>query len=168
MEPYKRRRWRPRSATQRVEFFTCARPGRSKGANGPVPDDLVHGWVRGLPGSTNTAIVSILGRKHGPSGTSEFSFYPFCGGFDTESERNRRPSFQQWLDRWHEDRHLEVIEHPTYDFTPITIETLNAIAADIYALLAAGRTVVLVDSGGETRTRVVCKHLDFIEDSSQT
>lgn len=42
---------------------------------------------------------------------------------------------------------------------------LAAIAAQVDQLLDEGRTVVLVDSGGETRTRTVCRYLDLIEDT---
>ena len=148
-----------------VEFFTCARPGRSKGNRDPVSDDVVHQWVRRLPGTSNTAVVSLLGRKHGPDGVSEFSFYSFCGGFDTSAERRGRPSFQEWLDRWHKDRSIQVLEHPTYDFRPVPPDTLRAVASDVGRLLSESRTVVLMDSGGETRTKVVCKHMGFIEDT---
>jgi len=165
MEPYKLRRWKARSTSESGEFFTCARPGRSKGRNTNVSDDLVHRWVRGLPGTTNTAIVSLLGRKQGPEGTSEFSFYSFYGRFDSPSERRGRLSFQEWLDHWHKERSIQVFEHPTYDFQHIPEEILAAVASEISALLSAGRTVVLVDSGGETRTKTVCKHMGFMEDS---
>ena len=144
-------------------LFTCARPGRSKGKDRPVPDDLVHRWVQGLPGP-NTAIVSLLGRKHGPKGASEFTFYSFCGGVDSPSECKRRPSLQEWLDRWYRDLGIQVHEHPTFDFHPVPQEILVAVAADIHELLSHRRTVVVVDSGGETRIRDVCKHMGARED----
>lgn len=145
-------------------FFTCARPGRSKSATDPVADPLVQAWARGLPGGSNTVLVSLLGRKHGPDGVSEFSFYSFHGAMDHPLERRGRPSFQEWL-REHTDRDIQVIEHPTYDFRPIPAETLSAVGADVIEQLSAGRTVVLIDSGGETRTKVVCKYLGFTEDT---
>jgi hypothetical protein len=80
-----------------------------------VPDNLVRGWVLGLPGP-NTAIISLLGRK--PDGTSEFSFYSFRGGFDLPSEQTSRLSFQQWLDRHFEENAIILHEHPTCDFRP--------------------------------------------------
>lgn len=122
-------------------------------------------WVLGLPGP-KTAIVSLLGRK--PDGLSEFSFYSFYGGFDLPSDDPVRPSFQEWLVRWHGDLSILVREHPTVDFQPIPADTLEAVAAALHELLVAGRTVVLVDSGGQTRTRVVCNHVRAIEDSSKT
>jgi len=148
-------------------FFTCARPGRTghpASKHAQVPDDLVHRWVLGLPGP-KTAIVSLLGRK--PDGLSEFSFYSFYGGFDLQSEHSGCLSFQEWLDRWHGDQSIVVREHPTCDFKPVPYETLEAVASDINDLLSAGRTVVLVDSGGQTRTRIVCNHVRAVEDSSQ-
>jgi hypothetical protein len=110
-----------------------------------------------------TSVVSLLGRK--PDVMSEFSFYSFVGKFDTFAERGHRPSFQEWLDQRHLGRGIQVIEHPTVDFKPVPPETLTAVASEIDSLLLAGRTVVLVDSGGETRTKAVCKYIDFVEDS---
>jgi hypothetical protein len=130
-----------------------------------MPDDVVHRWVLGLPGP-NTAIVSLLGRK--PDGLSEFSFYSFYGGFDHPSDHPGHLSFQKWLSYWHEDRPIVLCEHPTFDFKPIWPEMLDAVAADIRKLLSAGRTVVLIDSGGQTRTGVVCNHMRAVEDSSQS
>src|SRR5438093_10874139 len=83
VEPYRKRRWRKTGSPERIAFFTCARPGRSLGSTQHVSDDIVHKWVKGLPGP-HTAIISLLGRK--PNGTSEFSFYTFCGKDDTPSE----------------------------------------------------------------------------------
>ena len=161
------RRWRTTASPTSYHFHTCARPGRTGDPatkNRPVPDDLAHRWVRGLPGP-NTAIVSLLGRK--PDGLSEFSFYSFYGGFDLPSDHPGRLSFQEWFERWHNNLSILVREHPTCDFRPIPVETLEAVAVDISELLVAGRTVVLVDSGGQTRTRVVCNYIGASEDSSQ-
>jgi hypothetical protein len=151
--PFRLRRWRRADSSDRIQFFTCARPGRSKGVDRPVPNDLVRRWVKGLPGGGNTTLVSLLGRKHGPEGVSKFSFYSFWGGFDQPSERRARPSFQQWLDRYCAASSIQLIEHPTYDFRPIPPETVGAVISDICKLLSAGRTVILVDSGGETRAK---------------
>jgi hypothetical protein len=163
MEPYKLRRWRRQSSSDQIAFFTCARPGRSKGHAGAVPDNLVDKWIRGLPGIRPVAIVSLLGRK--PDGLSEFSFYSFAGAFERPAERKGRPLFIDWLLRWHPACVDRVIEHPTTDFKRIDVSTLAAVAADIEAHLTSGRTVVLIDSGGEIRTRQVCAHAGFVEDS---
>ncbi len=160
------RRWKA-ATTPIAHFFTCARPGRTGDPatkDRPVPDNLVRRWVLGLPGP-KTAIVSLLGQK--PDGLSEFSFYSFYGGFDLPSENAGHPSFQEWLARWHGDLSILLREHPTVDFRPIPAATLEGAAASIGELLDAGRTVVLLDSGGQTRTRVVCNHIGAIEDSSQ-
>jgi hypothetical protein len=117
----------------------------------------------GLPGPC-TAIVSLLGRK--PDGTSEFSFYSFYGGFDQLSDRPGCLSFQSWLDRWHSDLAIVVHEHPTCDFKPVPQDVLEAVSKDIKKLASAGRTVVLIDSGGVTRTGNVCRHISAMEDSS--
>ncbi len=166
MEPHKLRRWKTGYESGGAQFFTCARPGRSRGKGRRVPDKLVHEWVSGLPG-TNTAIVSLLGRKSGQNGKSEFSFYSFYGGVDLSSERQGRPSFQEWLDRWHKERCIEVFEYPTYDLKPIPPETLVAVSIQIRNLLSIGRTVVLVDSGGEERTKKVCKCMGFTKDTTK-
>ena len=162
MEPYKLRRWRRKSSPDLISLFTCARPGRSRGNDGSVPDATVDKWVRGLPGVSPIAILSLLGRK--PDGLSEFSFYSFSGDFEKPEERGRRPTFQQWLAQRQSERGIEVIHHPTVDFKRVADATLVAAAQDIEAFLAAGRTVVLVDSGGETRTRQVCRYAGFVED----
>jgi hypothetical protein len=133
-----------------------------------VSDNLIHEWVSGLPQGEEITVVSLLGRKHGPAGISEFSFYPFYGNWDELSERRGKSSFQEWLRKSYKKRVVQVIEHPTYDFCQLPIETLAAIALDIRRLLLEGQTVVLIDSGGETRTRAVCKHMEFAEDTTST
>src|SRR5437879_7276441 len=166
MEPYKPRWWKSRTASYPGRLYTCARPGRSKGADQDVPDDLVRKWIKGLPDAERRTIVSLLGRKHGPSGMSEFSFYSFYSELDTEAERRRRVSFQDFIETSNKGSPIKVLQFPTYDFKPIPPETLNAATAAILQRLSAGDTVVLVDSGGETRTKAVCRHMGFIEDSA--
>ena len=136
----------PRSSDRRHNIHV------SKSKAGKVPDTIVDLWVRNLPGP-KTAIVSLLGAK--PDGTSEFSFYSFCG----------RESFQDWLDKRHGSLSITVREHPTTDYASIPSAELDAIANDVSRLLAEGYTVVLVDSGGETRTSQVCRHMEFVEDT---
>ena len=82
MEPHRLTRWRAPGFSADVQFYTSARPGRSYGKEAIVADSIVDEWVQGLPGRTGTTIVSLLGRK--PKGTSEFSFDPFHGGWDTD------------------------------------------------------------------------------------
>lgn len=168
LKPYMLRCWRTGPSPNGHRIFTCARPGRTgnpASKHARVPDDVVRRWVLGLP-SPKTAIVSLLGRK--PDGLSEFSFYSFYGGFDLASDHPGHLSFQEWLDRWHGDRSIVVREHPTCDLDrkPICRETLDAVVSDINELLSTGRTVVVVDSGGQTRTGIVCKHMRAVEDSS--
>jgi hypothetical protein len=67
MEPYRLRRWKRRSSSDAITFYTCARPGRSKSAHDNVPDDIVDKWVRGLPGDTQTTLVSLDSEKFSPS-----------------------------------------------------------------------------------------------------
>lgn len=155
-EPHKCKRWKTDGLSQEARLFTCGRLGRSKGSKNPVPDALVNKWVKGLPEGTNLVIVSLLGHK--PDGTSEFSFYSFYGKY----------SFQEWLDRWHNKRSLKVVEFPTCDFRPIAKDNLAAISKKVLDLLSNGCTVVLMDSGGETRTGMVCRHMGFQEDSRKS
>lgn len=95
----------------------------------------------------------MLGKK--PNGSSEYSFYSFYP----------RETFQAWLDRHHADLSLEVVDHPTIDFQKIPPEVLETARTDIIRFLEEGRTVVVVDSGGETRTGQLCRYLGFVEDS---
>jgi hypothetical protein len=162
MEPYRKRRWRHNSAPEPIGFYTCARPGRSNGSAQPVPDAIVHRWVKGLPGP-HTTIISLLGHK--PDGKSEFSYYNFSGKHDTQSEARGKPLFQDWLAKHFTERDITVVEHPTTDFQPISHETLNGIASDVQRLLGEGRTIVLIDSGGQTRTGTVCRYVGLIEDT---
>jgi len=103
-----------------------------------------------------------LGRKS--EAQSEFSFYSFCGGSDFPEERRGRPTFGEWLGANCPALALEVIEHPTWDFQPISETTLEAIKKDVDRLLAGGRTVVIMDSGGEQRTGKVAEYLGLVED----
>jgi len=158
------KQWSVQCRTGVAHFFTCARPGRSKGKNQHVSDKDVSRWVDGLPGP-RTAIISLLGRKGGPEGPSEFSFYSFFGGLDTAGERLNWPSFQEWLNNEHAALGILIKEHPTFDFCRIPDETLQQVADDLSELLREQRTVVVVDSGGDTRTNMVCKYLSANEDS---
>lgn len=110
--------------------------------------------VENLP-APHSVIISLLGRK--PDGTSEFSFYPFSGGFERPTEA--RPSLQTWLDEQYPEKEIEVREYPTIDFAPVPQETLQAAAEEVQRLLAAGRVVVIMDSGGETRTGTLCRYM---------
>jgi hypothetical protein len=160
MEPFRPKFWKVSAG----RLMTCGRPGRAeyKGA-ALVPDAVIHEWVLALPGP-NTVIVSLLGKK--PWGASEFQAYPFSGGFEPASDGGRRPSFQAWLDAHHPALGIEVREHPTIDFRPIALNQREQIANEILELLAAGKSVVLVDSGGQERTGAVCRHLKLSRDES--
>ena len=158
-EPYRLRKWKlPFPINGNSTFHTCARPGRSGGRWHNVADDVVDEWVSGLP-KPSTAIVSLLGRKKGPKGLSEFSYYSFCSDHDLVSEQKDRPSFKEWLERHHHNLRIIVSEHPTYDTKPVDSDALAEIRGDIFNLLSVGHTVVVVDSGGVERTGQVVKHL---------
>src|ERR1700690_24189 len=119
MEPYMLRRWKIPGSIEQQNFYTCARPGRSKGKMGQVDNALVNKWALNLPGVPSTTIVSLLGRKPLAKDQSEFAFYAFCGGWDTPKERGGKPTFQQWLELNHPTLKLEIVEHPTQDYAPI-------------------------------------------------
>lgn len=163
MEPYKLRRWKSKDEPGPGHFYTCARPGRSKGKNGAIPDNVVRKWVDGLPKSDGVVIVSLLGRK--PDGLSEFSFYSFYGGLETQADRPGCLHFSKWLDKMYPDRGFELFEHPTIDFRPVPTPTLDQLGATIAPFIGAGRIIVLVDSGGEGRVRQACMHLALVEET---
>jgi hypothetical protein len=157
VEPHRLKLWRSPRTGQTL--YTSARPGRgSQGKHGNVSDELVKKWFGNLPGSGDITIVSLLGRK--PNGSSEFRFYTFHGLWDSGIEREGKPSFVEWIRRHDFGRSITVIEHPTTD-QDIPPETVTAIAADIGHLLDRKACVLLIDSGGCTRTGQVCKHMGF-------
>ena len=164
MEPFNLRCWKVNVAGEMdAILYTCARPGRSLGPDVPVDDETVSTWVRGLPGP-NTAIISLLGRKGGPRGVSEFTFYSFCGGMDGPSERKRKMTFLEWLEYYHKDRGIVLREHPTIDryahsYQLIPPLRLDKIAEEVLGLISEDRTVVVMDSGGVGRTQEVSDYL---------
>ena len=167
-KPHNLRCWKLDTPTGSVQIFTCGRPGRDKGQSGRVSEELVNSWVLGLQEhcGPNLAVISLLGRKNDANGESEFSYYSFCGGFDSQRDHENRPTFQEWLDVHHTDLDIQVCEYPTFDRCPIPLETLDTAAADIRRLVLEGRTVIVVDSGGVTRSGKVCRHTGAVEDFS--
>ena len=153
--PFRLRRWHLHGTDRAIVFYTCARPGRSgnpSSRTASVTDKTVSAWVRGLPGS-NVAIISLLGKK--PDGMSEYSFYSFSGGLDRQTDQ--KPRFASWLRERHLDLEIELIEHPTTDFQPVPPTTISGVLTSLERLAARGKTVTIVDSGGETRTGAVCR-----------
>ena len=51
------------------------------------------------------------------------------------------------------------------DFKSIPLTTKDAVVSDIHSLISEGYTVVLIDSGGQTRTSAICNHMGAVEDS---
>lgn len=105
-------------------------------------------------------LISLLGLKHG---MSEYSFYSFYGAEDNPADYPGKLSFHEWLSGLRPE--IELVEHPTVDFVPVPAETLDAIASDVTARLSQGKTVLIVDSGGQERTKQVCDHLGAKEAS---
>jgi len=161
-EPYRLTPCSPSGGPVAGKLFTCARPGRfTCGATKPVPDDVVDTWVRGLPKGDPLVIVSLLGRKPPPESTSEFSFYSFRGGFDQPADRPGCPTFQAWLDRRFGDGRFLVLEYPTIDLKRLPSDVASRAADAVIQLLNQGRTVVVMDSGGVSRTGELCRFMGF-------
>jgi hypothetical protein len=141
-------------------FFTCARPGRKQSSTEPIPDRVVRTWLDGvLRLGADPTVISMLGCKK--NGMSEYDFYSFHGGWDRPADRPGRPSFREWLGRVSPD--IVLHEHPTVDCEPVPADVLDAISTQMRTDLARGRTVVIVDSGGMTRTSIVGRHLGASE-----
>ena len=113
-----------------------------------MQDRFVLEWARGLPGNPETYIVSLLGTK--PDGRSEFSFY---------SSFKDAEAFEAWLNTNVAGRRFHVISQPTTDCQEIDPAVLTTIAADVLRLISQGATIVVMDSGGHTRSGAVANHL---------
>jgi hypothetical protein len=100
-------------------------------------------------------IVALLGKKK--NGKDEWSYYSF---------HKAGRSFKDWLDKYYAEKTAYVAEHPTTDSHPVPDVVLTEVSLDISQHLRAGRTVVIMDSGGMERTGQVCKHLKAKEDFS--
>jgi hypothetical protein len=149
-EPYRLSRCELLAKLATGTLYTCARPGRSKEkiVKADVPDEYLHAWVLGLPQDANLIVVSLLGKK--PDGKNEWYFYNF---------HKQGKTFRQWLDEHHPDKGIQVIEHPTTDTVAVPDEVLERVKVDIEKHLLAGLTVVVMDSGGYSRTGQVCRHI---------
>jgi protein-tyrosine phosphatase len=116
----------------------------------------VEAWVAGLPQGP-VVIISLLGWK--PTGQSEFGFYSFRGAHD--STASGRPTFQDWLvHRYGMDR-FEVLEYPTVDTESMEASVVSGTVDMIRKLLSEGRTVVVMDSGGVSRSGKVARAAGF-------
>lgn len=156
-EPINLAEWSvPARVSAVARLFTCGRPGRARFGRSRVPisEDVIHAWIAGLPRTTELHIVSLLGRKR--DGCSEFWYYPFRSGKDSES----KPSFQEWLDRKYGPRFV-VHEFPTTDAQGIPPDMLEAAVGKLNQLIGQGKTVVVIDSAGAERTRTVCRTAGF-------
>ena len=165
-EPYNLKKWRTTVCQdQETLFYTCGRPGRSQSRYGNIEDETVSIWAKRLHELTgpNIVIVSLLGRKNDKSRLSEFSYYTFCGGWDTDEERKNKPTFQEWLNKNHENLGILVSEHPSYDHLPtdplVPQCTLDTVKEDICTSINKGLIVVVMDSAGVGRTRAVKDYL---------
>lgn len=154
-EPHHFRRWRRGATSEPIPIYTCGRPGRSLGPNGAVSDQTVKQWLRGLqtklPAQRPLSILSLLGTK--PDGTDEHSFYSFRT-FD---------GFVEWLAQ---NAPFDVkLEHfATMDFRAVPRSLADKVGLAPARELQAGRSVLILDSGGEQRTRAVCRMIGLTED----
>jgi hypothetical protein len=158
-EPYRLIEWhRETPELLRGRLFTCGRPGRSlyKTTRCRIDDTTIHAWVTGLPGADVFHIVSLLGEKKDEVRYSEFSYYPFR----SSEEVNLKPTWQTWLDQ-HSERRFIVHEYPTIDCLPMCSVKLAAAMGCVLDLLNDGHTVVVVDSGGWSRTGYVCEAMGY-------
>jgi hypothetical protein len=154
-EPHRFRRWKRICASEPIPVYTCGRPGRSLGSKGAVSDSTVMQWLRGLqtrlPPQRSLAILSLLGTK--PDGTDEHSFYSF----------RTSDGFVEWLGQY---APFDVtLEHfATVDFQAVPPSLADAVAMALERKLQDGRSVLILDSGGEQRTGAVCRMIGLTED----
>ncbi len=161
-EPYRLERRSSMNGQVAGSLYTCARPGRSMGAKqAEINDTIVESWAEGIiheigsptvdDNRTNDEIiiVSLLGRK--PNGLSEFSYYSFCGGFDSPEQRAGHPTWQQWLSGRYGSK-FRVYEFPTEDLKPVSEDMKRRAIDAVLGFMRSGRTIILVDSGGFSRT----------------
>lgn len=136
-----------------------ARPGRSKYKSADiVPKLALDAWVQGLPAG-DLVLVSLLGTKPGSPPKSEFRYYPFSGGLTPDP---KKPTLEAWLNALHLSGKVTVIEVPTMDLDPqLAPDKLAAATKAVQENLAAGRTVIVMDSGGWSRTGEVCESMGF-------
>jgi protein-tyrosine phosphatase len=90
---------------------------------------------------------------------SEYSYYSFRGGHELAEVRPKSPTFQQWLDENFATSGFVVADFPTIDLQPIEDGELTNICDQIHMLLRKPVNVLIVDSGGFTRTGAVCAAL---------
>lgn len=161
-EPYRLQRWISSSKLEAGQLFSCGRPGRSISATEHVSEDLIDEWAGGLPKGP-LVIVSMLGSK--PTGDSEFKFYPFRGS--GEASQGGRPTFQEWLDQRYGRDRFEVLEFPTVDTKPVPPTILSAIVSTVQRRLTAGSRVVVMDSGGFSRSGAIVRTLGFVAEANR-
>lgn len=159
-EPYRLKEFTSRATPFAGRLFTCARPGRSLGSTKKkIDDEVVLAWVCGLPNCRPLHIVSLLGRKPPPSALSEYSYYSFRGVHELPHIRPQSPTFQEWLDGHFAAGNFMVTDFPTIDLQPIADSNMSEICDRIGKLLDESANVLIVDSGGFTRTGSVCAAL---------
>ena len=157
-EPINLIEWRPKASSGYPgRLFTCGRPGRAIFGQKrvPVPDDVIEGWVKGLPDSGDLHMVSLLGSK--ADGMSEFGYYPYRSTLEVAD----KPTWQEWLNA-HYGQRLVIHEIPTVDARGIPKEVLGSVRECVLELLKAGRTIVIIDSAGAERTSRVCEGVGFV------
>jgi hypothetical protein len=151
-EPINLREW----SCETGRLFTCGRPGRALflTERRPIGEETIDLWIRGLPTFNPIHLVSLLGRKKGKNGHSEFEYYPFRSVHETGD----KPTFQEWLNNRYGPRFV-VHEFPTTDRAGVPEVTRASAAACIKELLAQGHVVLLIDSAGAERTARVREHI---------
>lgn len=137
----------------RGRLFTCARPGRSLGTKrSKIDDDIVKNWVSGLPLGRPLHLIMLLGSKPAPKNISEYSYYSFRGVHETKLLTKKSIDFQEWLGSVANEPHVVVHSFPTIDLQPISPIVAAEVVSVTLGLLKKTVNVVMVDSGGVTRT----------------
>jgi len=134
-------------------IFSCARPGRMLGSRASVPDRVVRRWRQGLPRAERFAIISLLGTK--PDGTDEYSFYSFPDAEGFECFLNGQSGSSS--------SRFEVFSFRTTDYGPVAPEIATAAKVLVQERLARGRTVLIMDSAGIQRSRILCRMLGLTQ-----
>ncbi len=151
MEPCNLRRWKQRTSQTPQNIHTAGRPGRSLGSRCQVPDETVSLWLERLRHLAPLSILSLLGAK--PDGRDEHSFYSF----------RTADGFRDWLAR-NAGFDVTIENFPTVDYDEVPRELVREVETAVSAALAAGRSVLIMDSAGVQRSGAVCNAIGLVPD----
>lgn len=72
-----------------------------------------------------------------------------------------------WVEGLPACSNIRIIEHPTTDTKPVPNDVLESVCLEVATLVREGRTVVVMDSGGESRVGQICRYIGAIEDRNR-